>query len=101
MNIRKALVGAMLVVGAAGIAGAAQAERAYIDVQIAPPPDRVEHMPPPRTGYVWAPGYWRWDRGHHVWVRGHYIRERPGHQWVSHRWVHRGDRWRFEEGHWD
>ena len=74
MNIRKALVGAMLMVGAAGIAGAAQAERAYIDVQVAPPPDRVEHVPPPRHGYV---------------------------QWVSHRWVHRGDRWRFEEGHWD
>ena len=101
MNIRKALVGAMLVVGAAGIAGAAQAERAYIDVQVAPPPDRVEHVPPPRHGYVWAPGYWRWDHGHHVWVRGHYIHERAGRHWVGHRWVHRGDRWRFEEGHWD
>jgi YXWGXW repeat-containing protein len=61
----------------------------------------VEHVPPPRVGYVWAPGYWRWDHGHHVWVGGRYIHERPGHHWVGHRWVHRGDRWRFEEGHWD
>ena len=101
MNIRKALVGGMLVLGAAGIAGGAQAARTYVDIQVAPPPDRVEHAPAPRHGYVWAPGYWRWDHGHHVWVKGHYIHERSGHHWVNHRWEQRGDRWHFEEGHWD
>jgi len=102
MNIRKALVGGMLVLGAAGFAGGAQADRTYVvDIQVAPPPDRVEHVPPPRHGYVWAPGYWRWDHGHHVWVKGHYVHERQGHQWVNHHWVQRGDRWHFEEGHWE
>jgi hypothetical protein len=100
MNVRKALVGALLVL-AIGAAGSAQAARYDVDIGVAPPPDRVEHVPPPRHGYVWAPGYWRWDHGHHVWVHGRYMRERPGHHWVNHRWVHEGDRWHLEAGHWD
>lgn len=99
MNVRKALVGAMLVL-AAGVAGSAQAAR-YVEITVAPPPDRVEKAPPPRRGYVWAPGYWNWDHGHHVWVRGHWVRERSGHHWVGHHWVQNGERWRFEAGHWE
>jgi hypothetical protein len=100
MNVRKALVGALLAISAVGMAGFAQA-RSYIDVEIGPPPDRVEQVPPPRAGYVWAPGYWRWDHGHHVWVKGHYIHERHGHHWVNDQWVRHGDRWRYQQGHWD
>jgi hypothetical protein len=100
MNVRKALVGTLLVLSASSMAGFAQA-RGYVEVDVAPPPDRVEHVPPPRTGYVWAPGYWRWDHGHHVWVRGHWIHERHGHHWVHDQWHHDGDRWRYEAGHWD
>ena len=100
MNVRKALVGTLLVLGAGSMAGFAQA-RTYIDVQVAPPPDRVETVPPPRAGYVWAPGYWRWDHGHHVWAHGHWIHGHPGHHWEHDRWVHNGDHWRFEAGHWD
>jgi hypothetical protein len=100
MNVRKALVGAMLVL-AAGVGANAQAARYDVDITVAPPPDRVEQVPAARHGYVWAPGYWRWDHGHHVWVRGHWVHERPGHHWVGHHWIHEGDRWRFEEGHWD
>ncbi len=38
-----------------------------IDIDVAPPPVRVETIPPPRVGFVWAPGFWEW-RGHaHVW----------------------------------
>ena len=29
-----------------------------IDIDVAPPPVRIETVPPPRVGYVWAPGYW-------------------------------------------
>ncbi len=28
------------------------------DVEVVPPPPRVEVVPEPRPGYVWAPGYW-------------------------------------------
>ena len=34
-----------------------------VDIDIAPPPLRVETVPPPRVGFVWAPGYWDY-RGH-------------------------------------
>jgi hypothetical protein len=101
MNIRKALAGAMLAVAAVGIPIAGHAARLVIDVNAAPPPARVEVVPAPRSGYVWAPGYWRWDRGRHVWAKGYWVRERRGHHWVPHRWEERGKRWHFEAGHWD
>ena len=44
--------------------------RVYIDVDIAPPPVRVEVVPVARVGYVWAPGYWYWSGHQHVWVGG-------------------------------
>ena len=32
-----------------------------VRIGVAPPPPRFERVPPPRRGYVWAPGYWRWN----------------------------------------
>ncbi|HTS21361.1 MAG TPA: hypothetical protein VMN79_06060 [Casimicrobiaceae bacterium] len=101
MNVRKALVGALLAISVGSVAGFAQAAHVDLDVTVAPPPDRVEQVPPPRAGYVWAPGYWRWDHGHHVWTKGRYIHDRPGHHWNHDQWVRNGDHWRFEAGHWD
>ena len=66
-----------------------------IVVQIAPPAARVEVVPAPRTGYVWAPGYWGWRNNKHYWVNGHYIRERHGYHWVPDRWDDRDGRWYF------
>lgn len=55
---------------------------AQVDVNLvigtAPPPLRYESLPPPRHGYVWAPGYWNWNGHRHVWVSGHWLVERPG-----------------------
>jgi hypothetical protein len=98
MNARKALIGAMFVLAAAG---SAQAAHYDVDITTAPPPDRVEHIPPGRQGYVWDQGYWRWDHGHHIWVNGHWIHERHGHHWVNRHWIHEGDRWRLEGGRWE
>jgi YXWGXW repeat-containing protein len=99
MNRRKALAGMMVAIAALGMPIAGHAKVVVIDV--GPPAARVEVVPAPRTGYVWAPGYWRWDRGHHVWVKGYWVRERHGHHWVPHRWDERGKKWHFEAGHWD
>ena len=102
MNRRKALIGAVLAIAAAGIPTAGNAARlVVVDVDVAPPPERVEVVPAPRAGYVWAPGYWRWERGRHVWVRGYWVRGRRGYHWVPHRWEEHERRWRFEAGHWD
>ena len=74
---------------------------ASIEIEVAPPPSRVVEAPPPRPGFVWAPGYYRWDGHRHVWVDGHFMRERRGAHWVPEHWVEHHGRWRFEPGHWD
>jgi hypothetical protein len=71
-----------------------------VDIEVAPPPVRIETVPAPRVGYVWAPGYWEW-RGHeHVWVDGRWIGERKGYHWVPDRWEPHGSRYHYEPGHW-
>jgi len=72
-----------------------------IDIEVAPPPPRVEAAPPPRGGYVWAPGYWMWEGHRHVWVEGHWIPERRGWHWVPEHWGERHHQWHFEPGHWE
>ncbi len=72
-----------------------------IDINIAPPAPRVEVLPPPRAGYVWAPGYWEYRDGAHVWVGGRWVGERRGYRWVPDRWEQHGPRWHHERGHWE
>ena len=78
------------------------ASNAQVYVRVGPPPVVVErHGRPPQRGFVWVPGYQRWDGGRYVWVPGRY--ERPPHPravWVPHRWVHRHGGWVLVEGHW-
>ncbi len=75
---------------------------AIVDIGVRPPPPRVVVVPRPRAGYVWAPGYWRWDGRRHVWVGGHWLRERRGYHWLPDHWEERGNgRWHFEAGHWE
>ena len=76
-------------------------EAAFIDIAVRPPPPRVVVIPDPRVGYVWAPGYWRWNGRDHVWIDGRWLRERRGWHWTPARWEERGPRWHFEEGHWE
>ncbi|HEX9275701.1 MAG TPA: YXWGXW repeat-containing protein, partial [Casimicrobiaceae bacterium] len=72
MNRRNALVGAMAAIAAMAMPMTGLAARVVI-VDVAPPPPR-EEVVVTRTGYVWVPGYWHWDRGRHVWVKGHLVR---------------------------
>ncbi|HWU75348.1 MAG TPA: hypothetical protein VN043_02495 [Rhodanobacter sp.] len=73
-----------------------------VGIGVAPPAPRYERAPPPRHGYVWAPGYWRWSgRAHrHVWVGGHWEHNHPGHHYHPAHWVQRGHHWRFQDGYW-
>jgi len=100
MFIRKAVFCASIALGAITFPAAA-ADQIVIDV--APPAPKVEVVPAPRTGYVWAPGYWRWEepRRTHVWVEGRYEAERPGQRWVPDRWVPRDQRYVYEPGRWE
>ncbi|MDA7418921.1 YXWGXW repeat-containing protein [Xenophilus arseniciresistens] len=93
---------ALLSLGGFALPTAAQAQ-AVINVQIgqAPPPPRFERVPPPRRGYVWAPGHWEWQRGGHVWVGGTWLRARPGYAYHAPQWVERDGRWDYRAGRWD
>jgi hypothetical protein len=73
-----------------------------IEIEIAPPAPRFERVPPPRAGWAWAPGYYRWEGRRHVWEPGHWEHDRPGHHWIAAHWVPgEHGHYRFEEGHWD
>jgi hypothetical protein len=74
--------------------------RADVYVEVAPPAPRVEVVPVPRRGYVWAPGYWAWRGRNHVWVEGHWVPARTGFRWEPDTWYNDGGRWRYFRGHW-
>jgi len=97
----KALIATLIVAASAIALPAVSMAGVLIDVDIAPPVARVEVMPPPRIGYVWAPGFWEWRDGAHVWVGGHWIGERRGYHWVSDHWDQVGPRWHHTRGHWE
>lgn len=81
---------------------AAQASMSFgVTIGVSPPAPVYEPLPPPRRGYVWAPGYWRWEGGRHVWAPAQWIAEGHGYYWVPDRWAHVDGGWRHERGRWD
>jgi hypothetical protein len=74
--------------------------QAIIVAPAAPPAPRVEPPPPPRAGYAWDPGHWRWAHGGYVWAPGHWRPVRTGYRWIPGHWVQHGPNWRWVEGHW-
>jgi hypothetical protein len=104
ISIKTALLAAGMAAGAltTGMAlpTAAQAQ-AFITVQAGPPPVRHEMVPPPRAGWVWAPGHYEWKRGRYVWVGGVWVRERPGYAYVAPAWEQQGGRWVYRQSRWD
>lgn len=83
---------------AACLASPAGAQPVFIER--APPPPRVVEVPPPRRGFLWVPGYWRWNGRDHVWVEGRWERERRGYAYNAPRWEQEGPRWRWVPGGW-
>lgn len=104
------ILSAGLALACAGLAATPAAQAAPqvsvgvgVGIGVAPPQPRFERVPPPRAGYVWAPGYWVWSpRMHrHVWVGGRWMRVRPGYRYVPARWRHGPHgHWYFNGGHW-
>lgn len=99
------LAGLGLAVAGLGHAPAAAAHTQVsigVSIGVPPPPPRHERLPPPRVGYVWAPGYWRWNAParRHVWVRGYWIRARSGRHYRPAHWERHGHDWRFRDGGW-
>lgn len=83
------------------IAIAATARAAQGDINVMPPTQTYEVDPGERPGYVFAPGYWRWDGKRHVWVPGRWLAAREGYEWIPDQWQQRGEKWHFAAGHWE
>ncbi|ROR18580.1 YXWGXW repeat-containing protein [Comamonas sp. BIGb0124] len=98
-----AAVGTATLVSACVVAPPRAHEAVSYRVEVAPPPPRVEVIPAPRSGYVWAPGYWSWDPQirRHVWLEGRWEVERPRAHYVPAHWRQEGPGWVFVPGRWD
>lgn len=88
--------------GLAAATGLSYTPPASAQVIVAPPAPRFERVPPVRVGYVWAPGYWRWDgyARRHVWVGGYWLPARRGYIYRPARWEPYGRGYRFHPGYW-
>jgi len=99
-----ALCAVVIALGASATPSSAQVNFGF-GIEIAPPPARVEEVPPSRPGFVWAPGYWDWDGTRYVWAAGRWMPVRPGYYWVPDHWEHhveeRGAHWHFTPGRWE
>ena len=100
MKVRQTIFSALLISAAAIAAPTLSSAAIVVDVDVAPPAQRIEVVPAARSGFVWAPGYWNWNGHRHVWVGGRWVGERHGYHWAPHNWVQREGRWHFEEGGW-
>jgi hypothetical protein len=102
MKFRKSLLAA-LCVASLGLVSvpmtASAASGIYLNFE--PPPARVEAVPAPRRGYLWAPGYWNAKGNRHVWQAGHWERERTGYYFTQPTWTQRDNRWQLERGRWN
>jgi|ERR1700678_3477632 hypothetical protein len=97
----KALLASLCIAASTLVVPTVVSAGVIVDVDIAPPVVRVEPLPPPRVGFVWAPGYWDYRGGGHVWVPGRWMGARPGWRWVPDRWEQRGPHWHHWVGHWE
>jgi hypothetical protein len=92
--ISSVILATMMATGACASVGA----RLYL--HSGPPAPRYERYSY-RAGYVWQPGYYRWDGRRYDWVGGRYARAPRGYsRWESPRWERRGGGWFFIEGRW-
>jgi WXXGXW repeat (2 copies) len=93
---------AALLLGASLVAGACAGASGGIYVRTGPPPVRREVvLVSPGPGYVWVPGYYRYERSAYVWVGGRYERPPRGRtRWVEGHWRENRSGWYYVEGHW-
>jgi hypothetical protein len=104
MHTRNIALLAALALTAGTLTAFAPAASAQVSIGISvgtpPPPLRYEVVPPPRVGYVWAPGYWDWGGASYVWVTGAWHRDRPGYVYYQPRWVNERGRWVQRRAYW-
>jgi hypothetical protein len=100
---KKSLLAAVVAAGSLiGLAPTAANAQYTAIVSVAPPAPMHEVAPPPRQGYVWAPGHHEWRGNQYVWVPGHWLQARAGYDYREPRWVQRGDgQWVLVGNNWE
>jgi hypothetical protein len=98
-TIVRAFMSSLFLAGALLLSAPSQGG-ADILTDVPPPPPKVEHQPPHRDGYAWAPGYWEWNGRFFHWVSGTWIAERRG-SWIPDHWDPVGNQWHYVRGHWE
>jgi hypothetical protein len=93
---------AALLLGASLFVTACAHASGGVYVRTGPPPLRREVIvASPGPGYVWVPGYYRYDGRAYVWVGGRYERPpRARARWVAGHWQQERRGWFWVEGHW-
>lgn len=71
---RKLVLCSMIILSASNAPALAAGVDIGVETEVPPPAARVEVIPPPGPGYLWAPGYWRWAGNRHDWVEGYWIK---------------------------
>jgi hypothetical protein len=95
-------VAALLVCGTIAVSAACATPRGRVYVRVGPPAPIVDtRVVAPGAGYLWLPGFYRWNGAAYAWVPGRWERApRPRAAWVPGRWVRERRGWYFVEGHW-
>jgi hypothetical protein len=83
-----------------------ESQSAVVIAPSAPPPPRLETIPPPPSvepqAMDWRPGHWRWDGVNWAWASGDYVqRPQPQAVWEPGHWAQQptgGYVW--VDGHW-
>lgn len=94
--------GAFAIIGMLAISAGCAATRGGVYVRTGPPAPIIEaRVAAPGAGYVWVPGFHRWDGAAYAWVGGRWERPpRARAAWVPGRWVHSRSGWHYVDGHW-
>ena len=105
MFTKKVLLSALFAAGMIGGVATPLTSVAAVDLYLnfAPPGTHRESIPAPRSGYVWAPGYWQ-SNGNGVrlnWVAGRWERARPGYSHQTATWEERNGQWHYRASRWD
>ncbi|HSI02057.1 MAG TPA: hypothetical protein VLA02_15750 [Reyranella sp.] len=79
----------------------AAAQSFNVQIGTAPPAPIYEVVPAPRAGYVWAPGYYRYEGSRYHWTSGRFVADRPGYRWMPDRWERGSNGWYHVAGRWD
>lgn len=93
------LAGLVSLTGGCVVRARVPAPVAVIEVEEEPPPAR-HVVVETRPGYIYIEGRWIRRGGRWEWHEGHWERQRTGYVWVPGRWERRGRRHVWIEGEW-